>query len=87
MTRWSIQWTEHAVRDLDRLDPPIARRIVGKLEHAAGDPGRYFRRLAASDDYKLRIGDYRLLAILSYETRTIYVERVDHRSRVYERGR
>jgi len=71
---------------LSRLDRPVARRIVAKLEQAAGNPDRYFRRLVASDDYKLRVGDYRLLAILSHETRTIFVERVDHRSRVYERG-
>ena len=87
MTAWSIRWTERAVRDLGRLDPPVARRIVGKLELAAQNPDRYFRRLAASEDYKLRVGDYRLLAILSHETRTILVERVDHRARVYERGR
>jgi len=72
---------------LESLDPPVARRIVAKLEQASGNPDRFFRRLTASDDYKLRIGDYRLLAILAYETRTIVVERVDHRSRVYERGR
>jgi len=87
VTTWSIRWTERAIRDLDRLNVPVARRGVAKLEQAAGNPGRYFRRLAASEDYKLRIGDYRLLAILSHETRTIYVERVDHQSRVYERGR
>jgi len=72
---------------LGGLDPPVARRIVGKLEQAVGNPDRYFRRLAASEDYKLRVGDYRLLAILSHETKTVFVERVDHRSRVYERGR
>ncbi|HEY5538075.1 MAG TPA: type II toxin-antitoxin system RelE/ParE family toxin [Thermoplasmata archaeon] len=87
MTAWSIRWTERAVQDLDTLDPPVARRVVAKLEQAARNPGRYFRRLGSADDYKLRIGDYRLLAVLSHETKTIYVERVDHRSRVYERGR
>ena len=60
---------------------------MAKLEQAAENPDRYFRRLAASDDYKLRIGDYRLIAALSHEQRTVYVERVDHRSRVYERAR
>ena len=87
MTAWSIQWTERAVRDVGSLDPPVARRIVAKLEEAARSPDRYFRRLASSEDYKLRVGDYRLLAILFHEARTICVERVDHRSRVYERGR
>ena len=82
---WSIQWTDQAIRDLSRLDPPVARRVVAKLERAAMDPQRLFTRLVGADDYKVRIGDYRLLAILSYETQVILVERVDHRSRIYRR--
>jgi mRNA-degrading endonuclease RelE of RelBE toxin-antitoxin system len=57
------------------------------LEIAASNPERHFSRLAGSDDYKLRIGDYRLLAALSRATETVLVERVDHRSRVYDRRR
>ena len=82
---WSIQWTAQAMRDLSRLDPPVARRVIRKLERAAQDPTRFFTRLVGADDYKLRIGDFRLLAVLFQETRTILVERVDHRSRVYDR--
>ena len=82
---WSIRWTEQGIRDLARLDPPVARRIVAKLEQAADDPVRFFTRLIGSDDYKLRVGDYRLLALLSHDAKTIDVERVDHRSRVYRK--
>jgi len=82
---WRIQWTDQAIRDLSNLDRPMALRIVSKLEQAARDPHRYFSRLVGGDDYKLRVGDYRLLALLSHETKTILVERVDHRSRVYRR--
>ena len=82
-----IRWTERAIRDVDRLDPPVARRVVGKLEQAAARPERSFERLVGSSDYKLRIGEYRLLAVLAHDSRTIIVERVDHRSRIYERGR
>ena len=55
-----------------------------KLESAANDPGRYFLALAGSDERKLRIGDYRLLALLDPTTRSTLVERVDHRSRIYQ---
>ena len=65
----------------------MARRIVEKLEQAAERPEHYLRRLVSSDEYKLRIGDFRLLAVLSPSERTLLVERVDHRSRVYARGR
>ncbi|HXQ94934.1 MAG TPA: type II toxin-antitoxin system RelE/ParE family toxin [Thermoplasmata archaeon] len=76
-------WSETAARDLSGLDLPVARRVVRKLEEAATDPERYFERLVATEDSKLRIGDYRLLALLDRSTRTILIERVDHRSRVY----
>ncbi len=84
---WSIRWTAQGLRDLAALDPPVARLIITKLEQAAGNPTRFFARLVGADDYKLRVGDYRVLAILSHETETIDVERVDHRSRVYRRTR
>jgi len=82
---WLIQWTDQAIRDLSKLDRPVALRIVTKLEQAAREPLRHFSRLVGGDDHKLRIGDYRLLALLSHETMTIIVERVDHRSRAYRR--
>lgn len=82
---WSIRWTDQALRDLTRLDPPVVRRIMRKLEQAAADPPRFFTRLTGADDYKLRIGDYRLLAAFSFEMKTILVELVEHRSRIYGR--
>ena len=82
---WSIFWTDQALRDIGRIDPPIAKRILRKLESAGANPIRFFVRLVAADEYKLRIGDYRLLAALDAGSKTIIVERVDHRSRIYER--
>jgi mRNA-degrading endonuclease RelE of RelBE toxin-antitoxin system len=82
---WSVEVTYRGLRDLGRLDRLVARRVVAKLERATGDPHRFFSRIVSSDDYKLRVGDYRVLAGLVPETKTILVKRVDHRSRIYER--
>ena len=82
---WSILWTDQALRDMSRLDPTVAGRILKKIEQAATNPGRFFSRLVASDEHKLRIGDYRLLAAIDFASKAILVERVDHRSRIYER--
>jgi len=68
---------------MGRLDPAVARRVLRKLESVTDEPGRYFLALVASDERKLRIGDYRLLALMDPGTRTILVERVEHRTRVY----
>ena len=84
---WSIQWTDTALRDLRRLDRTVAQRVVSKLDTAAENPYRYFERLAGSADYKLRVGDFRLLALLAPSDRALVVLRVDHRRRVYNRAR
>jgi len=83
---WSIEWTDQAVRDLGRIDRSVARRIVAKLEQSSSNPRRFFFHLKGSDDHKLQVGDWRVIAVLSHATRTILVQHVDHRSRIYERG-
>ena len=82
---WSILWTDQALHDMTRIDPPVAKRILRKLESSAENPMRFFSRLVASDEHKLRIGDYRLLAALDSKSETILVERVDYRCRIYGR--
>ena len=82
---WSVELTHRALRDLGRLDRQVARRVVSKLEEATGDPHRFFSRIVGSDDYKLRVGDYRVLAGLVPETKTILVKRIDHRSQIHDR--
>ena len=82
---WRVEWAETAIRDLGRLDKAVARRIMAKLEQAAPNPTRFFERQVGSADYKLRVGDYRLLALLAHEDHIIFIEKVDHRKRVYDR--
>jgi mRNA-degrading endonuclease RelE of RelBE toxin-antitoxin system len=67
------------------LDRTVARRIVDRLERASTGPDHFFERLVASDERKLRVGDYRLIAALSPAEHLITVERVNHRRRVYQR--
>lgn len=83
--RWSIEYAERAFRDLAALDKPVARRILAKLEAAAKDPPRFFDRLVGADEWKMRVGDWRIIVALAHERRKVIVLRVDHRSRVYER--
>jgi len=82
---WSVELTQRAFRDLRNLNPAVARRVVAKLEQAAKDPPRFFAHLVGSDEYKLRVGDYRVLATLAHEAKVIVVARIEHRSRVYAR--
>lgn len=80
---WEIQWTERALTDASKLDPPVAKRVIEKLDQAATDPARYFQRLTGTDDRKLRVGEYRVIGALATERGVIIVKRVAHRSTVY----
>ena len=82
---WRIDWSDRGLRDLADLDRSVASRVVVKLETIRETPERFFSRLKGGDDYKLRIGDYRVVAELNHATRTISISRVGHRSTIYDR--
>ena len=82
---WKIEWSEEAFRDLIALNKPVYTRIIRKLEETQIDPQRFFQRLVGADDYKLRIGDYRVIALLFLDRKTIFIEKVGHRSNIYKK--
>ncbi len=81
---WKIELSEEAFRDLSNLDLTISKRVIDKLEKSAKDPKHFFKRLKGCDDYKLKVGDYRILALLLHEKKIIFVEKVGHRRNIYK---
>ena len=81
---WEIAWSTDAARFVDRLEKQIAARIVGKIEEAAEDPHAHFSRLVGHEDYKLRVGDYRVIALLIHSEKTVFIEKIGHRKNVYK---
>ena len=84
--RLRVKFTPRAAAELDRLDVPLAERIVDKLAWLASHPETRVERLAGMPSHlegllKLRVGDYR--ALFSLEEDTIVVYRVGHRSTIY----
>ena len=82
---WTVQLAAAAEKTLSKLDPPVARRIVRKLEAiAAGDPRRIGDALQGDERaWRYRIGDWRVICDLADESRTITVVRIGHRSSIY----
>ncbi len=81
---WRIEWSQTAIKELYGLERDAIERIVAKLEQAADDPTHHFTRLVGRDEYKLRIGDYRLIAFIIHEADTIFVRNVRHRKNIYK---
>lgn len=83
---WAIRLESRAERDLARLDPQIARRVVAVLDRLLErDPSLGLRRLVGSDEWRLRVGDWRVRLQLDFDARTVIVVRILPRGRAYDR--
>jgi len=85
---YRIRILQTAARELERLDKPIARRIVERINWLAANlddirPEPYKGDLAGL--YKLRIGDYRVVYEILYDEKMIVIHQVGHRGEIYRR--
>ena len=83
---WAIRFESRAEKDMGRLDPQIAKRVIGALERLIVlDPSLDLRRLQGSDEWRLRVGDWRVRLQLDFDARTVIVVRILPRGRAYDR--
>ena len=75
---------EEAIEFLNKLEKPIKERIFNKLVLEKENPLRFFERLAGRSDYKLRVGDYRIIAEIDISDKKIMVVLIGHRKNVYD---
>ncbi len=81
---FSVELSELALRQLRILGKAEAERIFAKLADAAADPNHYFKRLTGHEDFKLRVGDYRVVVRINKAKGRIFVRLIGHRKRVYK---
>jgi mRNA interferase RelE/StbE len=83
---WILNFSARAKHDLRRLDPPVRARVVAALERfAAGDSTVDERKLKGIDEWRIRVGDWRVRFTRDDGTRTIHVTHVLPRGRAYDR--
>lgn len=82
---WAIEFTARAWGDLQRLERSVQKRILDRLRDTQTDPPRVFRKLKGRPQYRLRVGEYRVLAMLRFDEKTLTVIAIGHRSRIYDR--
>ncbi|MGA3334388.1 MAG: type II toxin-antitoxin system RelE/ParE family toxin [Terracidiphilus sp.] len=88
---WKVELSQEADRQLDKLDPQIARRILKFLNDRVApldNPrsiGEALRGAKLGEFWKYRVGDYRLICSIEDKLVLILVLRIGHRREVYER--
>ena len=82
---YSVIYDDEALQNLEKLEKKIRKRIFEKIHSIKENPFHYFDRLTARDEFKLRVGDYRVIADINEQTKRISILFVDHRKNVYQK--
>lgn len=80
--RYAATLKPRAVKDLEKLPSNVQARILEKIEFMQDDLQGDVKRLTNfTPEYRLRVGDYRILFEIEAEDIVIY--RIKHRSKSY----
>lgn len=79
-----IEWNEDAIKDLAKLDKPVAQRILKKIDWLSDN----FEKVTPEPligqfkgTFKLRIGDWRV--VYTIEGQTLVIQFIGHRRNIY----
>jgi len=87
MASYDVALTSTAQRELGKLPVQLIARIVPRLENLASDPRPPgCKKLSGGDDeWRIRMGDYRVVYTIDDARSLVEVTRIRHRSEVYRR--
>ncbi len=81
-----IQYAKSVKKDLKRISPANRLQIRKAIEDLKNFPNiSQIKQLNAHPiaDYRLRVGNYRILFDVEWETNTIYILKIGHRKNIY----
>jgi mRNA interferase RelE/StbE len=81
---YSVKLTSHAARQFDGLPPAVKPHIAESLRKLAGDPRPPgCKRLRNRPDWRLRVGDYRLVYLVDDAARVVSITWIGPRGSAY----
>lgn len=87
---YKIEYTHNALKDLSKIDPKIAIRIVRKINHFTSQENifDYATPLIglSPNQYRFRIGDYRAIFRITPqgEIQLLIILKIKHRKDIYK---
>ncbi len=81
---YDVIFDPKAIEFLEKSEKELAKRIWDKIMSTKENPHHFFERLSGRIDYKLRIGDYRVIADLNDNKKRIDISFIGHRKNVYQ---
>ena len=83
---YKILIKKSAAKDLDGINEPYLSAIINDIESLKENPRNInVKKLVnKSNEYRLRVGDYRVLFFIEEEEKVIKISRVIHRKDAYK---
>ena len=87
MANYRVALTSSAEKELKKLSTPLIARIAPRLENLAANPRPPgCKKLKGGDkEWRIRVGEYRVVYTIDDAILLVEVTRMRHRSAVYER--
>lgn len=81
--KYQLLYTKKAIKDIEKLDKVVKKRIKIALESFCDDPLTVSKKLVNSKigSYRFRVGDWRI--VFDLERNNIIILRVGHRREIY----
>lgn len=87
MDYYQIKWTNSAKKELKKLDKNIINRLIDAVEELAKNPyPQGVKKLVNSkNNYRIRVGDYRIIYEIKSSVLIIYIIKVGNRQSIYKK--
>ena len=82
---FTVKFEPKAQEELDKLPSDIIQRIVDKLTQSANNPDHFLEKLKGIPEYKIRIGDYRVILLIDRNAQKLKIQAVGHRKNIYKK--
>ncbi len=86
MSSYRVALASSAEKELHRLPKKVISRIIPRLEQlvSAPRPPGCKKLKGGENEWRIRVGDYRIVYVIDDAARTVDVTRIAHRREVYE---
>ncbi len=83
---YEVKITKRANKELSELSDELAKRIFRAIYNLSNEPrpNGCKKLKAAENEYRLRIGDYRILYLIEDSIKIVEVFKVGHRRNIYD---
>ena len=81
---YQVRILRSAEKEMDRLPVTVHARLSNRILSLEENPrSRGVKKLSGREEYRLRVGDYRILYVIDHGNYTVTIVAIGHRREVY----